>query len=371
MLNKMKKVNYFSILCAVLLMSVMSGCVKYPAYDVPGQLFVNKSSLNMYVGTETKVTVSPTDAKYIWTSDNNAVASVSQTGLVKALGVGSATITVKSGDLEAKIDVLSKEFVPLDSIVVSETSITIAKGIVKQLAAYPVPPDASKVAFTWSSKNPEIAAIDRDGIVTAVSVGKTEIIVSCDSIEKVINVKVIIEPIKFDKAKFQAISLAGDTRNAWDGWSLSYLYDGDLSRGYHTSDEDTWPHCFSLDMGVKGKIERIKAWQRSTDHTNSGNYCYGHGNMKQFELWGSNTASGDWNVWTKLMDCTSIKPSGSPGTVRTPEDEAYAAAGEEYICPNFDDAPAVRYIRVKAVDTWAGTRFIHLMELEVYGVIED
>ncbi|MDR2384924.1 MAG: DUF4959 domain-containing protein [Tannerella sp.] len=170
--------------------------------------------------------------------------------------------------------------------------------------------------------------------------------------------------MKFDRTKFQALYLDGDEPYAW-GWVLPNMFDGNTGTGFHTETVNgTWPHSCSFDMGVKGKISRIKTFQRQ------GSYLYHQGNVRYFELWGTNDADNlnDWSAWTKLMDCESIKPSGFPLGQTSAEDVAYATAGEEHICPI--NASAVRYLRLKILETWSLARYSYIMEIEVYGSVE-
>ena len=76
----------------------------------------------------------------------------------------------------------------------------------------------------------------------------------------------------------------------------------------------------------------------------------------------------DWSVWTKIMDCEGVKPSGLPVGEYSAEDLAYAKAGEEFICS--PDMPAVRFLRFKVTENWSGGDFIHFNELEIYGQVE-
>jgi hypothetical protein len=174
--------------------------------------------------------------------------------------------------------------------------------------------------------------------------------------------------VLFDRYKHRAMFVEGDEPDAW-GWILAYLFDGKLTEpyGFHTANaQGRWPQWITFDLGVKGKISRIKAWQRLNDI-----YPYAHGNLKHFEIWGTNDAEqlADWNVWTKMIDCVSIKPSGLPIGQSSDEDRAHANAGEEFVCP--PEMPAVRYLRLKALETWSGGDFFHIMEIEVYGQVEE
>jgi hypothetical protein len=88
---------------------------------------------------------------------------------------------------------------------------------------------------------------------------------------------------------------------------------------------------------------------------------FNYGNLKRFEVWGSNApnSNGDWNGWTKLASFTSVKPSGLPRGQNTPEDEAFARAGEPFVFPS--NAMEVRYIRIKMLEVWDGNYF-HALE---------
>ena len=172
---------------------------------------------------------------------------------------------------------------------------------------------------------------------------------------------------KFNMLKFSSLKLDGDESEGW-GWVMSRLWDGSTTgeNGFHTNvGTGRWPQTFSMDMGQTGKISRIKLWQRWED-----DYPYRHGNIKRFEVYGTNDEANlnDWNVWTKLFEGESIKPSGLPEGSYSAEDLAYVKAGEEFLCP--PDMPAVRFLRFKVTETWSGGEFFHLMEMEVYGQVE-
>jgi hypothetical protein len=171
---------------------------------------------------------------------------------------------------------------------------------------------------------------------------------------------------KFDRLKHRPMSVPGDTPSAW-GWVMTNLFDGNYNSGFHTPNgEGIWPAWITFDMGVKGKISRIKVWQRQGNE-----YLYAHGNLRHFEIWGTNDANQltDWDAWTRIMDCVGIKPSGLPLGQLSDEDRAYAGAGEEFICS--PDMPAVRYLRLKGLETWSGGDFLHLMEIEIYGQVVE
>jgi hypothetical protein len=189
------------------------------------------------------------------------------------------------------------------------------------------------------------------------------------SIVKQETIKPMFEQL-FDRLNFRALSVPGDEPDAW-GWRLSNLFDGkiDGTNGFHTGQgSGRWPQWVTFDMGVTGKISRIKVWQRGESQGEK--WYFRHGNLKRFEIWGTNSAEdlANWDVWTRLIACESVKPSGLPLGQYSDEDIALVTAGEEFVCP--PEMPAVRYMRLKALENWTGGDFFHIMELEVYGQIE-
>jgi len=167
-----------------------------------------------------------------------------------------------------------------------------------------------------------------------------------------------------DRFKFKAVVLPTDRPTAYN-WPLEKLWDNSLAedQGFHTAPGPGLPLWFTIDLGVTAKLSRFKEFQRTVN-----DYAYRHGNMRKFEVWGTATLpavdDGNFTGWTKMGQYESIKPSGLPDG-RTQEDINYAAAGEEF---NIDiNAPAVRYIRIKMLQNWANTDFVHLMELQFWG----
>ena len=161
-----------------------------------------------------------------------------------------------------------------------------------------------------------------------------------------------------DKSLFSPFVLPTDIGSAYD-WKLQYLWDKSLNEpGFHTQD-GTMPFWFTFDMGARVSLNSFRLWQRSSG-------LFNYGNPKRFEVWGSNNpdANGSWDNWTKLVACGSVKPSGLPPGQNSPEDIAYAAAGEKFVFPA--GTPAVRYLRFRILETWGNTDYFHATELTFY-----
>ena len=142
---------------------------------------LNKTSLAL-TEQETfqlSATVSPdnaTDKTVTWSTANAAIATVSENGLVTAVAEGSATITAKAGDKTATCAVtVSKKVIPVTSVTLNKTSLTLTEQETFQLSATVSPDDATDKTVTWSSSNTAIATVSQDGLVSAIAVGSTTI----------------------------------------------------------------------------------------------------------------------------------------------------------------------------------------------------
>jgi hypothetical protein len=265
-----------NIICLVLL-ALICGCTQYPAYEVTNPPFVNKTSLNMYVGDETQLTASPVGESFVWSSENEEVAKVSQTGLVTAVSEGLSSIIVKSSNDEVRVDVRVRIFIPLTDINLTKTSLRLYKGDKAQIWASSVPEDASDVTFTWRSENPAVAAVDKDGMVTAVSKGVTRVIVSSGTVEKIILVSVP-ELYKCSKTGW-TVEVSDQT--AEDGGGKDKMVDDNYDDKISTWHSQWYPynvplpHWAVIDMKEPVEVARIATLRRSNGDTKTLQYFVG------------------------------------------------------------------------------------------------
>jgi hypothetical protein len=166
--------------------------------------------------------------------------------------------------------------------------------------------------------------------------------------------------VMFDKSLFQGYQLPGEEHNS--STPISNIWNDKKGGDIYDSKPGPWPQSVTFDMGVTGSISRVKLYQRT------GFYIWKEGNPKKFEIWGATQLdlTGNWDKWTLLMKCESVKPSGLPGLGEfTDEDRFVAEEGENFF--NSPTNPAVRYIRVKVLRTWAGGDNYQISEMEFFG----
>lgn len=142
---------------------------------------VTPPTLSVAPGASAQLTATPRDASgnpingrsTSWSSSNPAVATVSASGVVTGVAVGSAvTITASS---EGKSGTASVSvFVPVASVVVAPAASALAVGSSLQLTATPRDANNNTLSgrvVTWLSGNPAVASVSNSGLITGVSVG--------------------------------------------------------------------------------------------------------------------------------------------------------------------------------------------------------
>src|SRR2546425_117394 len=110
-----------------------------------------------------------------WATGNGAVATVSASGLVTGLAVGSTTITATS-EGQSGTAAVTVSTVPVASVVVSPAAANVYVGGAVQLTTTPKDAAGNVLvgrAVTWASSNPAIATVSAAGLVTGVAAGKT------------------------------------------------------------------------------------------------------------------------------------------------------------------------------------------------------
>lgn len=133
--------------------------------------------------------------KLIWSSSNPSVASVSKNGIVSALSLGTATITVRSKDgtmsASKKITVTTKK--PIKTLTLNASKKTLKKGKTFQIHATIKPIKASRKKLHYSSSKPSVAKVTKRGKIIAKKKGTCIITVKTtdgSSISKKIKVTV-------------------------------------------------------------------------------------------------------------------------------------------------------------------------------------
>lgn len=132
--------------------------------------------------TATITPENPSNKGLNWSSSDEAVATVSETGLVTLIGAGDAVITVTADDnaeIKATCDVTVE--IPVTSISISTQYQSGYEGDKYQLEVSLYPDNATNKNVIWTSTNEEVVTVDNKGYVDFVGVGEATVRVVSES----------------------------------------------------------------------------------------------------------------------------------------------------------------------------------------------
>ena len=152
--------------------------IKYVTQDIHAtsvSLDITEKTAERYDDFQLTATIAPlnfTDA-VVWTSSNEEVATVSDTGYVEICGVGTAVITVTAGNVKAACKITVPQLI--DWIEFDEDEIELKAGETYQLKPYISPSDATNKKLKYTSSDTKVAEVSASGLVTAKSEGEAKI----------------------------------------------------------------------------------------------------------------------------------------------------------------------------------------------------
>lgn len=177
---------------------------------------LDKTSATIHKGAELQLTATPNanvsnSVEYTWTSSNENVATVNDSGKVTATSVGTSVITVTATDgtftktATCNITVDS----PLTGLELTSSEnvyLEIGGTTTAVMKATPVPADTTDdKTITYSSSDNAVATVDSNGTITAVSEGTAKITATCGnySVECTVAVTIHINSIEITSGNFE------------------------------------------------------------------------------------------------------------------------------------------------------------------------
>lgn len=217
----------------------------------PEGISLNKTEITVKPnGTaQLTATITPSDAASTminWSSSNTAVATVSATGSVKGIAKGTATITAKTiNGLTATCKVTVSTPVSSFSVTPSKTkTLNIGQSFTFKSKIYPTNADDKTLLF--ESLDSDVAEVNANGKVTAVSAGSAVITVTAKSnpakVKKVtVNVRPAKVTITYRKSTSDGVILKWNDAEGADGYEVYRKLYGSSSKSKRiaTVDDDT------------------------------------------------------------------------------------------------------------------------------------
>jgi uncharacterized protein YjdB len=285
---------------------------------LPATLTLNVGSPQQLAATITPANAS--NKNLSWTSDNTAVATVSSTGMVTAVSVGTATITVTTEDggkiATTAITTINQIFV--SSISVNPATATIAMGNQQQLTATISPSNASNKNITWTSSDTNVATVNSLGLVSSVSAGTCNITVTTQDGEKTAIAAITVNPRPVNKILSNC-----DSNSGWTSSNTLTVNSTDKKEGAAClqsvgSKTDEFKRVFTTPINTGSTIENgnLQFWYFVSDINlfAAGNQVElgsgGVADINEFN-WSIGTLQNGWNLVTLPFKTAGIT-GGTP-----------------------------------------------------------
>lgn len=187
-----------------------ASCTVTVTYKEVESVAVSPSTMTLYIGEKGTLTaqVLPAYAKdktVTWSSADETVATVSQTGEVTAVALGTVEISATAGQKTGKstVSVISRL---VTSVTLDKTELTMNLFEQEKLTATVTPSNAEDGEVVWTSTDLEVATVDENGNVTSQKPGTAVITATAGKYSANCNVTVNkvynVGPDKVEKSKW-------------------------------------------------------------------------------------------------------------------------------------------------------------------------
>lgn len=170
------------LIMAVAMAVSLVGCgVDITSVGLPTDIVLEKGEtqqLNIEYGTDDKaeqekIAEAASKLNLTWTSSDETVATVDETGLVTAVGAGEADVTVSVADANISSTTHVKVVITPTGVEAPDSIELVTNGEnSKALGAKMTPEDATEVKLAYESSDENVATVDENGVVTAVADGE-------------------------------------------------------------------------------------------------------------------------------------------------------------------------------------------------------
>lgn len=148
---------------------------------------LDKDKVNLYLNDSSKKEYKVTYQSNIyvglkWESTDENVVTVDQNGLIKAINLGECKVAVSTDDNEISKEIIVKVSNLVEGITLNKENVTLIKGnnssvnvLSQTLTASITNSNATDKTIKWTSSDNNIATVNENGVVTAVSAGSCTI----------------------------------------------------------------------------------------------------------------------------------------------------------------------------------------------------
>ena len=177
---------------AIITVRATDGSGKYASCSITSVVLITdisfmQKNIELHVGStyafikNDNYTIEPNNANITqlnWYTSNDSIATITNDGTIRALKEGKVKVYAAATDnsgIIASADIIVT--VPSEQLLLSDYSLTLNVDQTYTLVATVIPDDTSLQNVEFTSSNPDIATVDENGNITAISSGETSIFV--------------------------------------------------------------------------------------------------------------------------------------------------------------------------------------------------
>lgn len=185
--NEQGKIQAISVGSAIITVSTTNGktqtCLVNVTPILADSVTLNSNEITITIDNQQNLIASvypanTTDKTITWSSANSLIASVDNSGTITAHAEGETVIraTTSNGKYVECIVHVELNIILVESVTVSDKTISMYSNETKSLTATVLPTNASNKTITWLSGNTDIVTIAPNGTITPVQIGTTYVV---------------------------------------------------------------------------------------------------------------------------------------------------------------------------------------------------
>jgi subtilisin family serine protease len=182
---------------------------------LPGTVTVTPATGSLMVGDSLQFEVNEGASPYRWSSSDPAVATISDSGLLNALSMGTVTVTVTdANDAQATASVSVSTSTPTLTLTPATANLDVGETL-QFTASGGTPP------YRWGSSNSEVASVTADGMLRALAAGTVTVTVTDSN-----GVSVTTDTVAVSTPAGGGITVTPDTATLVVGETLQFTASG-------------------------------------------------------------------------------------------------------------------------------------------------
>lgn len=173
-----KHIVKIMMLLAVPALAVVS-CDSYDRTEVVPTITVDYNKITLFEGETMQLKASPATLSFTWSSSNEDIVTVDNTGLVTAKKEGAANVVAAAGDITFAVECIVQEKVAITGVTFRDSDFYLLNpGNTANVVITQIPSGGNDIPMTdfeWWSEDETVARVSDAGVIKAIDFGETEV----------------------------------------------------------------------------------------------------------------------------------------------------------------------------------------------------